>query len=82
MSKAEIRTKIGALLADILDEDHIDLADDTVADQVDGWDSVTHVKLILAIEAAYGIRFESDEIAAPEDVGALADLIGEKLAAK
>ena len=82
MTKPEIMEKIGDLLADILDEDEIKLKDETVADEVDGWDSVTHVKLILAIEDFYGIRFESDEIAAPENVGALADLIGKKLAEK
>jgi acyl carrier protein len=78
MSRDQIREKIGELLADLLDEDNIKLSDETVAEDVDGWDSIVHVKLILAIESSYGIRFESDEIAAPENVGALVDLIASK----
>lgn len=82
MTQDEIRGKIGELLADFLEEDNIELADDTVADDVDGWDSITHMKLVLAIEEFYRIRFESDEIAAPENVGALVDLIADKCAEK
>jgi acyl carrier protein len=47
---------------------------------VPGWDSVNHVKLILAIEAEYGLRLEADEITEPENVGALVDLIASKVA--
>ena len=82
MSRDDIRTKIASLLADILDEDHIDLGDTTVAEDVPGWDSDAHVNLVLAIEDYYHIRFDSDEIGAPENVGALTDLIDSKLKSK
>jgi len=81
MTRDTVREMIARNLADVLDEDHIDLVDQTRADEVDGWDSVNHVKLIIAIESEMGIRFESDEITAPENVGALVDLIISKKAA-
>ncbi|HMN70392.1 MAG TPA: acyl carrier protein [Rhodoblastus sp.] len=81
MTRDSVREMIARNLADVLDEDHIDLTDQTRADEVDGWDSVNHVKLIIAIESEMGIRFESDEITSPENVGALIDLIMSKKAA-
>jgi len=82
MDKQEIRKTVESLLGDVIDRENIELADTTVADDIEDWDSLAHVKLILAIEDFYGIRFESDEIAAPENVGALVDLIAAKAVGK
>jgi acyl carrier protein len=79
MERAAIRQEIALHLAEILDEDKIALEDDTTAAMVDGWDSVNHVKLIIALESSLKIRFDADEITAPENVGALIDLITQKL---
>ncbi|SEQ37224.1 acyl carrier protein [Faunimonas pinastri] len=79
MNRDQIRSKIAELLGDITDNDDLALTDETTADDVDGWDSVNHVKLIVALESALKIRFDSDEITAPDNVGALVDLIAEKL---
>jgi acyl carrier protein len=48
------------------------------ADDVADWDSTNHVRLIVAVEEEFGIRFESDEITAPETVGELVDLVASK----
>jgi acyl carrier protein len=57
------------------------VTDETVADDVVDWDSTNHVRLIVAIEEEFHIRFETDEITKPESVGDLVDLISAKLAA-
>ena len=49
-------------------------------DDVAEWDSANHVLLMVAIEAEFGVRFEPEEITAPQDVGELVDLIAAKLA--
>jgi acyl carrier protein len=49
------------------------------SDDVAEWDSTNHVRLMVAIEAEFGIRFEVDEITSPESVGELIDLIASKL---
>ena len=79
MTRDEIRAKVQALLRDILDNDEIVLADDMVASDVVDWDSTNHVRLIVALEEELGIRFETEEIAAPESVGQLVDLIATKV---
>lgn len=77
-----IREKVAKVLGSILDEDDLKLEDATVADAVDGWDSINHVKLIIALEKFYKIRFAPEEITAPENVGALVTLIKSHIDAK
>ena len=79
MTRNEIKAKVADLLGDITDQDGLVLTDDTVASDVDEWDSMNHVKLILALESELNIRFEADEVSAPESVGSLVDLIASKL---
>jgi acyl carrier protein len=78
MDRKEILKEVSALLGDIVDEDGLELTEESTADDVAEWDSTNHVRLMIAIESAFGIRFESDEIASPENVGALLDLIEAK----
>ncbi|QEN85053.1 acyl carrier protein [Labrys sp. KNU-23] len=80
MNRKDILEKIASCLADVLDEDSVTLDEKTTADDVEGWDSISHVKLIIALETALGIRFESNEITAPENVGQMVDLVESKLA--
>lgn len=56
-------------------DDTIMLSRGTKAADIDGWDSLSHVTLILAVEKAFKVRFNSTEIAGLENVGALIDLI-------
>ena len=46
---------------------------------VDGWDSVTHVVLLVAIEREFGLRFAAGEMAELTDVGELAERIERRL---
>jgi acyl carrier protein len=79
LDRSIILSKTSAILADILDVDELDLEETTVADDIEDWDSVNHVKLMIALEAEFKIRFESNEITAPGNVGELLDLIESKL---
>ena len=81
MDRAAIRAKVQEILRDVVDDDDVIVTDDTVAEDVVDWDSTNHVRLIVAIEEEFHIRFETDEITKPESVGDLVDLIQAKLAA-
>jgi acyl carrier protein len=56
----------------------VQLRPETTAGDVEGWDSVVHVMLILATERKYGIRFESSEIANAANVGEFVELVEAK----
>ena len=49
------------------------------ANDVEEWDSLTHVSLVLAVEQAFGIRFRVGEVESTKNVGDLADLIIKRL---
>jgi len=59
-----------------------DIVEDTVADQVPGWDSLSHVNVILAVEEHFGVRFTSREVLTLKKVGDLQRLVDAKRQAK
>lgn len=54
------------------------LDDETVASQVPGWDSLSHVRILGAVEAEFGIRFRSLEVMRLKNVGELQSLVRRK----
>lgn len=81
MDRQQIFAQLAELLADILDTDSVTLTDATTADDLPGWDSIAHIKLIIALEGEYDIRFTPEEAAAPENVGKFVDMIQAKIGA-
>jgi acyl carrier protein len=53
---------------------------ETTADDVDGWDSLSHAVLLMRVERAFALRFDPAEVLHLDNVGALADVIEAKLA--
>jgi acyl carrier protein len=78
MNRDEIRNSIQSNLVEITDNEGLVLTDATTPDDVPGWDSVNHIKLLFALEAELGIGFEVQELVLPESVGPLLDVIQSK----
>lgn len=78
MNRDEILPRLNELMRDIFDEPDLNVTDETRADDVADWDSANHVRLVVALEEEFGIRFETEEIATPQNVGELVDLIARK----
>ena len=64
---------------EVFDENDLILTDEMTADDVDAWDSMSYVNLILAIEIAFGIEFNQSEILKFANVGDLKHSISSKL---
>jgi len=79
MEKTEILKQFTEIFKDILDIDNIVLTTDTVANDIEEWDSLTHVQLIVAIEKHFKIRFLSSEIRSWKNVGEMIDSVINKL---
>jgi acyl carrier protein len=75
MTEAEIIDRIEALVRDELDDDAISIQRSTRAVDVPGWDSLAHVRIVVAVERAFGVRFPMSAIGDVRDVGGLVDLI-------
>lgn len=75
MDEAQIYVRLADIFADVFDDDSIKVAPQLSAKDVDGWDSLTHIRLILTIEKAFKTRFSTAEIGSLENVGDLVSLI-------
>jgi acyl carrier protein len=75
MEKADILKQVNDIFIDILDNDDIVLTYESSAKDVDDWDSLNHIQLVVAIEKAFKIRFTSQEIQRWKNVGEMLDCI-------
>ena len=75
MNRQEILDKVQDIFRDILDNDEIVLTNESTADDIEEWDSLTHIQLIKAIEKDFSIRFTSREILSWNNVGEMIDSI-------
>ena len=78
MTSTQTYEKLTAIFRDVFDEDELSLTPETTADDVDGWDSLTHIRLVLAVSKAFGVKFSASEIGNLKNVGELAALIEKK----
>jgi acyl carrier protein len=67
------------IFRDELDDDSLVLKEDMTANDVDGWDSITHVMIVVAVEKKFGIKMGAGEIQRLRNVGEFASLIQSKL---
>ena len=75
MTREEIYGKLNEVFQDVFDDEDITVNDATVASDVDGWDSLEHINLIVAVERSFGIRFTMGETTGLKNVGEMVDKI-------
>lgn len=71
----EIIKKVQEIFRDIFEDENLVIQDSTSADDIEDWDSLANVKLIVAIEQEFGIRIALGEIDEMKSVGELIGLI-------
>ncbi len=74
----DVLQRVNDVFRDVFDEGDLSISRQTTAADVAGWDSLMHVRLMLAVEKAFGVRFSSSEVASLPNVGALIDLLDRK----
>ena len=75
MTREEIYGKLNEVFQDVFDDEDITVNDSTVAADVDGWDSLEHINLIVAVERCFGIKFTMGETTGLKNVGEMVDRI-------
>lgn len=75
MNKEETKEQVQEIFRDILDDEDLILTDNTTAHDVDGWDSLSHIQLVVAMEKHFKIKFSAKEILSWKNVGELIDSI-------
>jgi acyl carrier protein len=80
MEKEEILKQVNEIFIDVLDNKDIVLNYKTTANDVEEWDSLTHIQLVVEIEKHFKLRFTSSEIRNWNNVGEMCIAIEKKLA--
>ena len=81
MDHESIKAEISEIFEDVMDLDDVALEDGTTADDIEEWDSLSHVRLIVAVERQYGVKFSNAEIDGLTKFGDIITLVLEKKAA-
>ncbi len=79
--KAEIMESLTGIFREVFDDPALVLRDQTTAADVENWDSLNHIDLIVAVERKFKVRFTTREVTSLNTVGDLAELIANKLGA-
>ena len=71
--------KILSIFREVFDNDELNVNDKMQAKDVEGWDSLTHISLIMAIEEAFSIKFNTREVMGFQNVGEMLDCLPSKI---
>ena len=79
MKKEEIIEKINEIFRDLFDDDSLVVNENTTSSDIEDWDSLVHIHLLIDVENTFGIKFSMNEAASLKNVGMMVDIIYEKL---
>lgn len=77
----ELQAKLTKVFRDVFDDPELEPSRAMTARDIPEWDSLTHVRLVLTVEKAFGIKFTASQVGNMKNVGDLMDLIAVKQAA-
>ena len=79
MTETQITEQLQEIFRDVFDREALTISQDTTADDVEGWDSIAHVSLVVEIQREFGVTLVLQEIQAMKTVGDMIVLIARKL---
>lgn len=79
MERNEIKEKIRNILISVLKHKNFEMKDELTASDVDGWDSLSHILIIIEIEKYFGIKFKLKDLNKLNNMGNLSDLVNSKI---
>ena len=79
MEAAEIYDGLTQILRDVFDDERLVATPTMTAEDVEGWDSLTHIRFALSVERFFKVKFSASEIGKLQNVGEFVDLIRAKL---
>ena len=79
MSREEVYAKLNPVFRDVFDDEEITVNDATTAADIEDWDSLEHINLVVAIEKCFCVKFNIGEVSSMKNVGEMVDYILAKL---
>jgi acyl carrier protein len=75
----DILAELTPIFREVFDDDSITISRQSTANDIDAWDSLSHMNMVMAVEVKFKIRFALGELQLLKNVGDLADMIRKKL---
>lgn len=79
MDRKSIIDKVQDVMIDVFDIDDLAISEDTTAEDIVEWDSLSHIRFMITIERLFKIKFLNEEITELKNVGDLATAIAKKI---
>lgn len=77
-TEAKIISKLNGIFRFVFDDDSIEVTRQTKADDIEAWDSLTHITLISEVEDTFGMKFFMKEVVGMKNVGEMIDIIAQR----
>lgn len=78
MSREEVFERLNRIFRDIFDDEDIEVGEETTSDDIEDWDSLEHINLVVEIENEFGMKFTMGEVHEMKNVGEMVDIIIER----
>jgi acyl carrier protein len=78
MDNSSIWEKLTQIFRDTFEDEQITIGPETTAKDIEDWDSLSHIQLLVAIEKTFGIRFNTGEVAGLANVGEMVELLSRR----
>lgn len=74
----DFRNRLNRVFQETFDDESIEIFDDMTADDIDEWDSLMHITLVVATEKEFGLQLDASEVGQLKDVGAMLNILQER----
>mgnify|MGYP003469140304 FL=1 len=75
MSREEVFERVTDIFRDVFDDDELVISDSTNSEDIEDWDSLEHIQLIVGMEKEFKVKFDIKTVNSLENVGQMVDLI-------
>lgn len=75
MNREHVFERLNIVFRDVFDDESIILNDDTTSNDIEDWDSLEHINLIVAVEKEFDMKFNMNEVITMKNVGEMVDII-------
>jgi acyl carrier protein len=78
MTREQVFERVNSIFRDVFDDDSIIVNDKTTADDIEDWDSLEHINLVVELENKFGMKFTLSDVTTMKNVGDAVDIILER----
>lgn len=77
-NRSQVRTEVEIVFQEVFDRSDLVVTDEMVANDVESWDSLVHITLVISLEERFDIRFSTREVMGWKNVGEMIDTLIER----